>query len=95
MNEDLLTKLLRRGMQTGDVPVELDDAAVDHWLNQETAELPNAIQASIKSKLKQRLQEAGLRRSGTAEPSSRPHRSADSRGSRRTGSLSCRRSGAT
>jgi transcriptional regulator with XRE-family HTH domain len=58
MNEDLLNKLLRRGMQRGDVPVELDDAAVDHWLNHETAELPDAIQASIKSKLKQRLQEA-------------------------------------
>jgi hypothetical protein len=58
MNEDLLNKLLRRGMQTGDVPVELGDAAVDHWLNHETAELPDTIQASIKSKLKQRLQEA-------------------------------------
>ena len=61
MNEDLLNKLLRRGMQTGDVPVELDDAAVDHWLNHETAELPDSIQASIKSKLKQSLKEASQR----------------------------------
>ena len=57
MNEELLNKLLRRGMQTGDVSVELDDDAVDHWLNHETAELPDSIQASIKSKLKQRLQD--------------------------------------
>lgn len=57
MNEELLNKLLRRGMQTGEVPVELDDAVVDHLLNYETAEVPDTIQASIKSKLKQRLQE--------------------------------------
>ena len=58
MNEDLLNKLLRRGMQSGEVPVNLDDAAVDHWLNQETAELPDTIQARIKRNLEQRLQEA-------------------------------------
>jgi ribosome-binding protein aMBF1 (putative translation factor) len=64
MNDDLLNKLLRRGIQTGDVPVELDDAAVDHWLNHQTAELPDAIRSSVQSKLKQRLQEAGLRGAG-------------------------------
>lgn len=58
MNEELLNKLLRRGIQTGNVPVELDNAAVDHWLNHESAELPDTVRARIKSKLNQRLQEA-------------------------------------
>jgi hypothetical protein len=38
--------------------LELDDAAVDHWLNQEMAEVPDTVQARIKSKLKQRLQKS-------------------------------------
>ena len=58
MNDELLNKLLRRGVQTGEVPIELDDAAVDHCLD-ETGPLPDTIQASIRSKLKQRLKEAG------------------------------------
>jgi hypothetical protein len=45
------------------VPLELDDAAVDHWLNDETAELPHAIRLSIERKLGQRLQEAAGRSS--------------------------------
>ncbi len=63
MNEEIINKLLRRAMQKGDVPLEFDDAAVDHWLNHETRELPDAIQSNIKRKLKLRLQDAALQQS--------------------------------
>lgn len=63
MNDELLNKLLRLGIQRGDIPVELDDAAVDHWLNHEAAELPEAIKLSFERKLKQRLQQSGVRSS--------------------------------
>ncbi len=63
MNEEIINKLLRRAMQKGDVPLEFDDAAVDHWLNHETPELPDAIQSNIKRKLKLRLQDAALQQS--------------------------------
>src|SRR6266550_4966134 len=36
MNEDAFNQLLRRCIEEGDVPLELDDAVVDHWLNHET-----------------------------------------------------------
>lgn len=63
MNEDLFNKILRRGMQTGDVPLELTDGEVDHWLNEETPELPDSIQSKIKKNLKLRLQDAAIQRS--------------------------------
>jgi hypothetical protein len=63
MNEETLNKLLRRAIQKGAVPLEFDDAAVDHWLNHETPELPDAIQSNIKRKLELRLQDAVLKQS--------------------------------
>jgi transcriptional regulator with XRE-family HTH domain len=63
MNEELLNKLLRRGIQSGDVSFELNDAAVDDWLTHETPELPDAIKLNIKRKLKLRLHDAALHRS--------------------------------
>lgn len=63
MNEEILNKLLRHAMQKGAVPLELDDTAVDYWLNHETPELPDTIQSNIKRKLKLRLQDAALKQS--------------------------------
>jgi transcriptional regulator with XRE-family HTH domain len=63
MNEEILNELLRRAIQKGAVPLEFDDEAVDHWLNHETPELPDAIQSNIKRKLKLRLQDAVLQES--------------------------------
>jgi ribosome-binding protein aMBF1 (putative translation factor) len=63
MNEELLNKLLRRGIQSGDVSLELNDAAIDHWLTHEAPELSDAIKLNIKRKLKLRLQDVALHRS--------------------------------
>jgi len=63
MNEEVLNKILRRAIQKGTVPLELDDAAVDHWLNHETPELAGTIQSNIKKRLKLRLQDAALQQS--------------------------------
>jgi transcriptional regulator with XRE-family HTH domain len=63
MNEEALNKLLRRAMQNGDVPLELDNAVVDDWLSRETLELPDKVYSSIKQKLRLRLQDAALQES--------------------------------
>ncbi len=63
MNEEVLNKLLRRGLQNGAVPLDLTDAAVDHWLTEESQELPDSIGLNIQRKLKLRLQDAALRAS--------------------------------
>jgi hypothetical protein len=63
MNEEAFNKLLRRSIEEGDVPLELDDAVVDHWLNHETPEVPSAVQSNIKRLLKLRLQDVALQKS--------------------------------
>jgi transcriptional regulator with XRE-family HTH domain len=63
MNEEALNKLLRRSIQKGDVPLELDDALVDYWLNHATPEVSDAVQSNIKRLLKLRLQNVALQQS--------------------------------
>jgi len=63
MNEDALNKLLRRGLQNGTLPLKLTDDIVDHWLAEESQELPDSMWLNIQKKLKVRLQDAALRAS--------------------------------
>jgi hypothetical protein len=61
MDEEIINKFLRRGLQNGTVPFELTDGVVDHWLAEESQEFPDSICLGIQSKLKLRLQDARLR----------------------------------
>jgi transcriptional regulator with XRE-family HTH domain len=63
MNEEALNKLLRRSIEEGDVPLELDDALVDYWLDHVTPEVSDAVQSNIKRLLKLRLQNVALQQS--------------------------------
>jgi len=66
MKDEDLNKLLRLAIQKGELPLELDDAAVDNWLAQDMAGVPPEIPSKIERLVKVRLQEAALRESAAS-----------------------------
>jgi transcriptional regulator with XRE-family HTH domain len=66
MKEEDLNRLLRLAIQKGELPLELDDATVDSWLNRDMAGVSPAVPSKIKRLVKVRLQDAALQESAAS-----------------------------
>jgi hypothetical protein len=64
MEEKLMKELLLQGIRKGDMPFECSDKIVDHWLLDATSQLSDDVKVSIRTKLKHRLQDTALLKSG-------------------------------
>lgn len=60
MNEKSLNDLLASAIKAGHVPLEIDDAFVDHLLEQPSAPISEAFRKRVKAKLKVRVQDAAI-----------------------------------
>ena len=60
MNEKSLNYLLASAIRSGDIPLDIDDAFVDHLLQQPGTELPEPFRKQVKAKLKVRIQDAAI-----------------------------------
>ncbi len=60
MNEKELNDLLLKGIRNGEIPLDISDQMVDHWLTTDT-ERSEAVELRIKSNLKHRIQDAAIK----------------------------------
>jgi transcriptional regulator with XRE-family HTH domain len=64
MEEKVVNELLLRGIRRGDMPFECSDNVVDRWFLDATSHLSDEVKLSVRTKLKHRLQDAALLKSG-------------------------------
>ncbi len=66
MNEKSLNNLLASAIKAGHVPLEIDDAFVDHLLEQPAAPISEGFRKRVKAKLKVRVQDAAIAKARSA-----------------------------